>query len=355
MENPSQSLLLVDDEPSVLETFKQWLEGEGYSVYTAASQKEAVKILEDSTVAVCLIDLKMGEENGLEIAKELKKADALIKVIIFTGYPSYESAIDAIKSGIFDYVSKTSEGEEILQKIENAVETRQREIAEKTAGPGDRKNIILVCHHEMIKEGFDKFCREEPGYHLMHTYHSIDYIKTSDFNHKASLVLLCMACNQNHLGHLEKTFSTLNLYFPNASLVVINSQFSDEEQVELIKLGIKGFLPKNILRENMKKAFENVLEGQFWVSRDVTQRLLNELLEKTSRMKYKKPENVYHLSGREIEILQAMASGLSNFAISNKLFISEKTVKAHIYHIFKKMGVKSRTQAIVKATEAHII
>jgi DNA-binding NarL/FixJ family response regulator len=102
-------------------------------------------------------------------------------------------------------------------------------------------------------------------------------------------------------------------------------------------------------------AFDAVLKGEFWIPRELTHRLLAELLKKTSEVKYKKPENIYQLSRREIEILQAMASGLSNFEISTKLFISQKTVKAHIYHIFKKMGVKSRTRAIVKAVEAHII
>jgi len=61
------------------------------------------------------------------------------------------------------------------------------------------------------------------------------------------------------------------------------------------------------------------------------------------------------LTNREIEILQALASGLSNFAISEKLFLSEKTVKTHTHHIFKKMQVKSRTQAAMKAMEFHII
>lgn len=355
IENSSPALLLVDDEPEVLETLKLWLEGEGYSIYTATSKNEALKILEEYSIAVCLIDLKMGEENGLEISTELKKADALIKIVILTGYPSYESAIDAIKMGVFDYVSKASEEQEILQKIENAVATRQKEINAKTEGSGDGKDIVLVCHHMMINEGFEKFCREEPNYNLMHTYHSFDYIKASDFNHRASLVLLCVTCNQSHLGQLDKTFPDLGLYFPNASLVMLNSQFNEDEQIELIKAGVKGFLPKNILRADMKKAFEDILDGQLWVSRKVTHRLLTELLTKTAKTKYKKPENVYHLSRREIEIIQAMASGLSNYEISNKLFISEKTVKAHIYHIFKKMTVKSRTQAIVKAKEAHII
>jgi two-component system response regulator DegU len=125
--------------------------------------------------------------------------------------------------------------------------------------------------------------------------------------------------------------------------------------MQLIKLVANGFLPKNLSKDDIKMAFEAVLKGEFRISRELTHRLLAELLTKTSEIKYKKPENIYQLSRREIEILQAMASGLSNFEISAKLFISQKTVKAHIYHIFKKMSVKSRTRAIVKAVEAHII
>jgi len=349
------TLLLIDDDPTVLETFKMWLEEEGYNIYTAATKKEALQVLEDYSIAVCLVDLKMQEEDGLEISKELKKADTLIKIMIITGYPSYETAIDAMKMGVFDYISKTEEEQDILQKIKKAVETRQKEITAKSEAACYHKNLILICHHMMIQEGFEKFCREHNEYHLMHTYHSIDYIKTSDFNHKATLVLICMTCNQKHLENPKKVLSNLRLYFPNAGILILNSQYTEEEKMQLIKLGAKGFLPKNLSKNDIREAFEAVSKGEFWISHELTHRLLSELLEKTAEIKYKKPENIYHLSRREVEIIQAMATGLSNFEISNKLYISQKTVKAHIYHIFKKMEVKSRTQAIMKAVEAHIL
>ena len=66
-------------------------------------------------------------------------------------------------------------------------------------------------------------------------------------------------------------------------------------------------------------------------------------------------ENIFQLSTRELEILQAISSGLSNLEISEKCFISEKTVKAHVYNLYKKMGVKSRTQAIKKAMDFYVI
>jgi DNA-binding NarL/FixJ family response regulator len=349
------TLLVIDDEPTVRETFKLWLEEEGYIVYTAAGKIEALKILEEYAIAVCLVDLRLKGENGLEISKELKKADTLVKIIILTGYPSYETAIDAMKIGIFDYISKTEEDQDILQKIKRAVEVRKKEINAKDEYHGYRKNIVLVCNHMMIQEGFEKFCRDETDYHLMHTYHSIDYIKSSDFNHKAVLVLVCMTCNHKHLKYPKNALANLHLFFPHAAVLIMNSQYTDIEKMQLIKLGVKGFLPKNLSKDDIKMALEAVLNGELWIPHELTHRLLAELLKKTSELKYKKPENIYQLSRREIEILQAMASGLSNFEIGAKLYISQKTVKAHIYHIFKKMGVKSRTQAIVKAVEAHII
>lgn len=349
------TLLVVDDEPTFLETFKLWLEDEGYIVYTATAKMEALKILEEHSIAVCLVDLRLADENGLEISKELKKADTLVKILILTGYPSYETAIDAMKIGIFDYISKTEEDRSILQKIKRAVEEREKEISAKDEHTGYRKNIVLVCNHMMIQEGFETFCRDEADYHLMHTYHSIDYIKNNDFNHKAALMLVCMTCNQEHLKHPKSAMTNFHLYFPNAGVLILNSQYTDLEKMQLVKLGVKGFLTKNLSKKDIKMAFEAVLKGEYWISHELTHRLLAELLKKNSEIKYKKPENIYQLSRREIEILQAMASGLSNFEISAKLYISQKTVKAHVYHIFKKMAVKSRTQAIVKAVNAHII
>jgi len=348
-------LLIIDDEFDIRETFKLWLEREGYIVYTAAARMEALKILEEYSIEVCLVDLRLGEDDGLELSSELKKADTLLKILILTGYPSYETAIDAMKIGIFDYISKTEEKPDILQKIKKAVEARQKEINVKHETTGCRKNIVLVCNHMMIQEGFEKFCRDENDYHLMHTYHSLDYIKPNDFNQKAALVLACMSCNQERLKDPKNVMATFHLHFPNALVLILNSQFTDLEKLQLIKLGFKGFLPKNLSKEDIKKAFEAVLKGEFWIPHELAHRLLAELLKKTSEVKYKKPENIFQLSRREIEIIKAMASGLSNYEIGVKLYISQKTVKAHIYHVFKKMGVKSRTQAIVKAVDAHII
>jgi DNA-binding NarL/FixJ family response regulator len=352
---PKAQLMMIDDDPSVLETFRLWLEDEGYLLHTASSKAEALNVIQHHPISVCLIDLKIEDENGLQVGKELAKVDSLLKSIIVTGFPSYETAIDAMRMGIFDYASKSSENRDILKKIEDAIHVRNDEIETKGVADEDTRNIILICHHMMIREGFENLFRDYPKFRLTHTYHSLDYIKPGDFNSKAALVLMCNTCNPDLVKHPDENIPPLRVYFPSAALVMFNCSPSDETKKKLVKMGIKGFLPKNLSKENMKKAFNTVLKGQIWVSRKVAHELLNEFLERSAPHRYVEPQNPYNLSNREIEILQAIASGLSNCEISNKLFISEKTGKAHIHHLFKKMNVKSRTKAVKKAVEDHII
>ena len=214
--------------------------------------------------------------------------------------------------------------------------------------------IILACHHTMIREGFLKFCLDDNQYSLEKSFHSINHIRKEDFNPDTGLVLICDDCNRRQLDDPDRFLPQLSLYFPGSKLVIINSECEQDEMIRLITLGIKGFFPKKFSPEDIKKAFKALSEGETWVSRRLTDGLLNRLIRETTDLKLSDPENRFNLSAREIEIIKAMAAGLSNHEIGDKLYISEKTVKAHAHHIFKKMGVKNRIQAVMKARQNNL-
>jgi DNA-binding NarL/FixJ family response regulator len=349
-------LLLIDDEPDILEAYKIMLEENGYPVLLAADKNEALKVLEEYTIAVCLVDLKLKDEDGLQVSRELYQVDPLIKIIIITAYPTYETAVDAMKMGIFDYVSKTEDPRVLLKKIENALDVRDAEISKKSnLSLSLKNNIVMVCGHGLIQGGIENFCRENPSYKLVKTFRSCSYIKPGDFDANAALLLLCKSCfNPKQSIEMETLFDRLHTLFPNAGFAMIDGSFNDEEKYEFLQYGVRGFI-EDTGKESMKKAFDLVIKGQLWVSQEISHRLLIELLEKSRKWAFKKKEDIYHLSKRETEIFQAMASGLSNIEIGDKFYISENTVKIHINHIFRKLAVKSRTQAVVKAKEAGII
>jgi DNA-binding NarL/FixJ family response regulator len=349
-------LLVVDDDPEVRKSLQIWLKNEHFLVFTAADTAQAKALIKNEDIAVCLVDLRLRSEDGLRLASELKSLDEHLKIIIITGYPTYETAIDAMRTGIFDYLSKSTDNDAILHKVRAAVEERNREIGRKTEDGQGKANIILIGHHQLVREGLENFFKENPEYRLLHTYPSYEYIKKSDFNLDAALLLVCFSCNQEFMKDQEKFFSMLKIVFPNAKTVIINCDCTYDEKREWLRRGVKGFFPPNISKPNLKKALDCIQAGQIWISRELSHRLLNELLEDSNpEVTYKKPLDTFDLTNREIEILKALASGLSNYAISEKLFLSEKTVKTHTHNIFRKMEVKTRTQAVMKAMEFHII
>ena len=353
--NEKTRLLIIDDDPEVLKSFQLWLKNEGFQVFTACDRAQAAEIVKKESIAACLVDLRLKNEDGLHISHALKALDEYLRIIIMTGYPTYEGAVEAMKTGMFDYLSKSTDNDAILKKIHNAVAERAGEIARKQDGAKNKSGLILIGHHELVKEGLENFFKTNQEYCLLRTFHSCAYVKKSDFSLDAELLLICASCNEEFLKTPEQTLGGLKTVFPNARMVIINCDCDDDKKSDLIRWGAKGFFSASIGKANLKKALDCIQAGQIWISRSLSNRLLSELLDDTRpELFYKKPLNTFNLTDREIEILQALASGLSNFAISEKLFLSEKTVKTHTHHIFRKMGVNSRTQAVLKALEFHI-
>ncbi len=348
-------ILMLDDEPEVLKVFKLLLEKAGYKVYTAMTRKQALKILKMHPISVGLIDMKLVGENGIDVSREMKDIDELLKLIICTGYPSYETALKAMKIGAYDYVSKSTNHQDIIGKIEKALLAREKDIAKKVESCSNRHGFIMVCHHTMIMEAFENFCRENTDFGILHNFHSMDFIKPLPFNSNAELVLLCATCNQNHFARKKELLEQIKMSFPNARPALINCDFGDDEKKDCIKHGVKGFLSKNMEKEMLQKAFYSILGGELWADRKLVHDLLMELLQTSSPEPVPSTESSYRLSRRQVEILKALAAGLSNMEISEQLAISEKTVKVHIGHLFKKIGVKSRTQAVRKAMEARLL
>jgi DNA-binding NarL/FixJ family response regulator len=349
-------VLIVDDDPDVRKSFQAWLKSEGFKVFSAAAGGAAREIVKSEDIAVCLVDLHLKNEDGLRLSAELHAMDERLKIILITAYPTYESAIDAMKTGIFDYISKSTDNDAILRKVQAAAEAREHERTRQAQGNKDKAGIILIGHHLLVREGLEMFFKEGSGYCLLRTFPAFDYIKRTDFDLNVAVLLLCASCNQPFLEAPEKVFSCLKLVFPNAKPVIINCDYDDKSKRGMIRHGVKGFLPANISKSNLKKALDCILSGEIWISRELSYKLLNELLEDTRpEMTYSRPSNPFDLTPREIEILKALATGLSNQAISEKLFLSEKTVKTHTHHIFQKMNVKTRTHAVMKAMESHII
>lgn len=118
-------ILVVEDEESLRWVLKKALEGEGYWVQTAANGQSARQGLRDNHFDVSLIDIRLPDIDGLTLLKEAKDAGIDSSMILMTAQNTMRNAIEAMKNGAFDYVTKPFDLEEILVLIKRALESRK--------------------------------------------------------------------------------------------------------------------------------------------------------------------------------------------------------------------------------------
>ena len=115
-------ILVVDDDLNILKVIKMRLEVEGYLVITATKAQEAMKIIKEKEFDLALLDLKLAQENGIELMENIHKINPEIPVIILTAYGTIESAVEAMKKGAYSYLTKPFDYQELLIQIKNGIE-----------------------------------------------------------------------------------------------------------------------------------------------------------------------------------------------------------------------------------------
>ncbi len=131
MEGLDPKILVVDDDPEMAQLLSDVLRGEGFSVLALGDSLEAFRILSREEFDLLITDLRMKGLKGLDLLEEARKVAPLTPVIIITAFGTVESAIQAMKMGAYDYVTKPFQMDEILLTVKKALENRllKREIA----------------------------------------------------------------------------------------------------------------------------------------------------------------------------------------------------------------------------------
>ena len=135
-------ILVVDDSPRTLEVIQRNLEAAAYEVFTASSVEQAIDFLEQSSVDLVITDIKMPKVSGLELLKYVKENVKGTEIMIITGYPSIKGAVNAVKDGAEDYLTKPFTDEELLSAVSKMLEKQaNRRAIEAKPLPGSH-NII---------------------------------------------------------------------------------------------------------------------------------------------------------------------------------------------------------------------
>jgi len=133
---PDPEILVVDDDPGLAETLSDFLKQEGYQVVTALSPAEALETERQSPhLALAIVDLMMPVTDGLALMEELHRISPDLPVLIMTGYGTIETAVDAIKRGAEDYLTKPFDQQAIRKKVGRLMEVQRlrRQVAQLEA------------------------------------------------------------------------------------------------------------------------------------------------------------------------------------------------------------------------------
>src|SRR5580765_2671452 len=119
-----ERILVIDDEEVVREIFLRLLKAEGYQVDSCTSGEEGLRLAHDREYVTVILDVMMNGLGGLGTLQELRKTDPDIPVIMVTAYASLENAIECMKQGALDYITKPFKNDVVLMAVQKAIKQR---------------------------------------------------------------------------------------------------------------------------------------------------------------------------------------------------------------------------------------
>lgn len=156
MELNRENILIVDDDVHILELIQRHLQTLNYHTYKAISVKEAIAILQDKSIDLLITDLKMPGVDGLELVKYVSEHFPNIPKLVVTGYPSIDGALDALKSGAMEYVTKPFTKEELKNAVTKALKEQPKKFQVASNKTEDKKAYgELIGQSEAIKKVTD--------------------------------------------------------------------------------------------------------------------------------------------------------------------------------------------------------
>jgi two-component system NarL family response regulator len=201
------------------------------------------------------------------------------------------------------------------------------------------RRVLVVDDHALLRTGVANIINQEPDLRVVaEAGNGLEAVEAFA-RHRPDVTLLDL-----RMPVLEgvEAVRRIREQDPDARVVVLTTYDTDDEIARALKAGAKAYVLKDISAEDLVSCIRDVLAGKTYLAPAAAARLA---------------EGVRHvqLTPRELETLRQMADGRTNKEIAAALGISERTVKTHLGHLFEKLGVASRTEAVKVATRRGLV
>lgn len=208
--------------------------------------------------------------------------------------------------------------------------------------------IMIVDDHPIVREGLVAVLRRDEEFEIMGEAPDGKVAVKRALSLKPDLIL--MDLRMPEMGGVE-AMQKIRAAAPEIKFLVLTTYDTDEHIVGALEAGASGYLLKDAPREELFNAIRTVARGEALLQPRVAARLIQHMTGQTAKAQSGEED----LSPREIEVLQLVARGQANKEIAAQLTITEATVKTHLAHIFQKLAVNDRTEAVTAALQRGII
>jgi DNA-binding NarL/FixJ family response regulator len=205
--------------------------------------------------------------------------------------------------------------------------------------------ILIIDEHILYRESLTQLFSRQPDMSVVGEGGSVR--EAIEFARRLRPDLILMDFSLPDGTGLDAAAQILNEQ-PTARIIFMTTQDNDERLFSAVRLGVRGYLMKNIPTSRLLSAMRGVEHGEAALSREMTARLMGEFARSQSQAPHQEPPFA-GLTARELQVLRELATDATNREIADRLFISENTVRNHMHSILEKMGVPSRREAILMA------
>jgi two-component system NarL family response regulator len=211
--------------------------------------------------------------------------------------------------------------------------------AAESMPPAPRIRILLADDHPVVRLGLRTMLEAEPDLEVVGEAVDGAGAVAAFAEHRPDVTLLDLRM-PGLTG--PETITAIRKLAPEANIIVVTTYDADEDVFRAVQAGARGYLLKDTFAEGMLEAIRNVHAGRRLIDPAVAARLMDRLNEPS-------------LTSREMEVLELVARGMTNREIGAALSVGEETVKAHLKHVFVKLGASDRTEAALIAVQRGLI
>ena len=204
--------------------------------------------------------------------------------------------------------------------------------------------VLIADDHTVVREGTRRILEQEPDMAVVGEAGDGEEAVNLATSLKPDVAIIDISMPK--LDGIEAT-RRIKATWPSINVLILSAYDDDQFIFSLLEAGAAGYLLKSIRSRELVDAVRAVYSGESVLHPSIARKVLNRFVSTSSKPEGQEPSGV--LSDREMEVLKLAAKGLSNQDIAEKLCLSIRTVQGHLGHIFNKLQVGSRTEAVVRA------